>query len=60
MSTEASESNNKKVKSHENTINIIQAYRRWVHDQGKEEPKLPGLDLTNNQLFFVSFAQVKS
>ena len=33
------------------------AYQRWVLDQGKEEPKLPGLDLTNNQLFFISFAQ---
>lgn len=34
------------------------AYRSWVEQQGKEEPKLPGLDFTHDQLFFVNFAQI--
>merc|ERR1719414_1484464 len=34
------------------------AYRRWVQSQGKEEPRLPGLPYTNDQLFFISFAQM--
>jgi hypothetical protein len=29
-----------------------------VEKKGVEERKLPGLDLTHNQLFFLSFAQV--
>ncbi|XP_064610724.1 neprilysin-like [Liolophura sinensis] len=34
------------------------AYRDWVRNQGKEEPKLPGVDLNHSQLFFVNFAQI--
>ncbi|KAG8434193.1 hypothetical protein GDO86_012533 [Hymenochirus boettgeri] len=33
------------------------AYLKWVEKHGKE-PKLPGLDLTHKQLFFLNFAQV--
>lgn len=37
-----------------------QAYRKWVNDrrQGVEEPLLPGITFTNNQLFFLSYAHV--
>ncbi|XP_059147244.1 neprilysin-like [Physella acuta] len=34
------------------------AYRRWVTKRGAEEEKLPDLNLTHNQIFFVSFAQL--
>ncbi|KAI0221726.1 Neprilysin-4 [Lamellibrachia satsuma] len=34
------------------------AYRNWVSRQGREEDVLPGLNLDNNQLFFLSFAQL--
>ncbi|KAK2184852.1 hypothetical protein NP493_250g03007 [Ridgeia piscesae] len=34
------------------------AYRKWVQRQGREEDVLPGLNLNNNQLFFLSFAQL--
>uniref|UniRef100_A0A6J0V3H8 Membrane metallo-endopeptidase-like 1 n=1 Tax=Pogona vitticeps TaxID=103695 RepID=A0A6J0V3H8_9SAUR len=33
------------------------AYLKWVEKEGKE-PRLPGLDLTHKQLFFLNFAQV--
>ena len=33
------------------------AYQNWVRQNGDEEP-LPGLSLTNEQAFFVSYAQV--
>ncbi|XP_078497054.1 membrane metallo-endopeptidase-like 1 isoform X1 [Lissotriton helveticus] len=33
------------------------AYLKWVEREGKE-PKLPGLNLTHKQLFFLNFAQV--
>ncbi|KAL4217627.1 Membrane metallo-endopeptidase-like 1 [Mactra antiquata] len=36
----------------------FRAYRKWVESQGQEEPQLPGVDLTHDQLFFLSFAQV--
>lgn len=39
-------------------ILIFQAYRSWVEKQGKEEPRMPGLDYTHDQLFFINFAQV--
>nr|KAI8736327.1 neprilysin-like [Biomphalaria glabrata] len=34
------------------------AYRNWVKTQGKEEQNLPGLHFSNNQLFFINFAQL--
>ncbi|XP_071494101.1 neprilysin-1-like [Diadema antillarum] len=34
------------------------AYRRLIKRQGAEEPVLPGLGLTNNQLFFLNFGQI--
>ncbi|KAM5179628.1 phosphate-regulating neutral endopeptidase PHEX [Mantella aurantiaca] len=39
----------------------FRAYRKWIQDQraGKEEMLLPGLDLNNNQLFFLSYAHVR-
>ncbi|XP_059154135.1 neprilysin-4-like [Physella acuta] len=35
----------------------FKAYRNWVTKQGREEPRLPGLNFTNNQLYFISQAQ---
>lgn len=39
----------------------FRAYRRWVDQTrgGVEEPLLPGLELNNNQLFFMSYAHVR-
>ncbi|XP_034021854.1 phosphate-regulating neutral endopeptidase PHEX isoform X2 [Thalassophryne amazonica] len=39
----------------------FRAYRRWVDETrgGTEEPLLPGVQLTNNQLFFVSYSHVR-
>lgn len=36
---------------------MIQAYRKWVAENG-EEKKLPGITLSHNQLFFLNYAQV--
>ncbi|XP_072019295.1 neprilysin-1-like [Amphiura filiformis] len=36
----------------------FKAYRRWVERNGREEPRLPGLNLTHNQIFFVNFGQI--
>ena len=38
----------------------VQAYRKWVKESrgGMEEPLLPGVDLNNNQLFFLSYSHV--
>ncbi|XP_043928223.1 phosphate-regulating neutral endopeptidase PHEX [Protopterus annectens] len=39
----------------------FRAYRKWINDKrnGKEEDLLPGVGLTNNQLFFLSYAHVR-
>uniref|UniRef100_A0ABI7VY81 Phosphate regulating endopeptidase homolog X-linked n=1 Tax=Felis catus TaxID=9685 RepID=A0ABI7VY81_FELCA len=39
----------------------FRAYRKWINDkrQGLEEPLLPGITFTNNQLFFLSYAHVR-
>ncbi|XP_006627813.1 phosphate-regulating neutral endopeptidase PHEX [Lepisosteus oculatus] len=39
----------------------FRAYRKWVNEErsGKEEPLLPGVGLTNDQLFFLSYAHVR-
>ncbi|XP_061820706.1 phosphate-regulating neutral endopeptidase PHEX [Nerophis lumbriciformis] len=39
----------------------FRAYRRWVDESrgGTEEPLLPGVGLTNNQLFFLGYAHVR-
>uniref|UniRef100_A0A452DU57 Phosphate regulating endopeptidase X-linked n=2 Tax=Capra hircus TaxID=9925 RepID=A0A452DU57_CAPHI len=39
----------------------FRAYRKWINDkrQGVEEPLLPGIEFTNNQLFFMSYAHVR-
>lgn len=36
---------------------FLQAYKKWIEKNG-EEPQLPALNYTNEQLFFVSAAQV--
>lgn len=36
---------------------FLQAYKKWIERNG-EEPQLPALNYTNEQLFFVSAAQV--
>ncbi len=36
---------------------FIQAYKKWVAKHG-EEPALPGLNLTHDQLFFLNYAQI--
>ncbi|XP_076237007.1 neprilysin-1 [Calliopsis andreniformis] len=35
----------------------FRAYRKWVSRHG-EEPLLPGVNLTHNQLFFLNYAQI--
>ncbi|KAG4072943.1 hypothetical protein HA402_006623 [Bradysia odoriphaga] len=35
----------------------FRAYRKWVLING-EEPEVPGLNLTHNQLFFLNYAQI--
>ncbi|KAM4702180.1 phosphate-regulating neutral endopeptidase PHEX [Discoglossus pictus] len=39
----------------------FRAYRKWIQEMrgGKEELLLPGVPLTNNQLFFLSYAHVR-
>eukprot|EP00914_Ancora_sagittata_P002837 GHVO01005991.1.p1 GENE.GHVO01005991.1~~GHVO01005991.1.p1 ORF type:complete len:215 (-),score=8.46 GHVO01005991.1:610-1203(-) len=36
----------------------FKAYRTWVDEQGHEEPSMPGVSLTHNQIFFLNFAQI--
>lgn len=35
----------------------FRAYRKWVSKHG-EEPALPGLNLSHDQLFFLNYAQI--
>lgn len=35
----------------------FRAYKKWVAMHG-EEPQLPGLNLTHDQLFFLNYAQI--
>lgn len=42
-----------------NWIHNFQAYLKWLEQEGKE-PKLPGLNLSHKQLFFLNFAQVRT
>ncbi|XP_007908778.2 phosphate-regulating neutral endopeptidase PHEX [Callorhinchus milii] len=39
----------------------FRAYRKWIREKrgGKEEDLLPGIGLSNNQLFFLSYANVR-
>lgn len=37
----------------------FRAYRNWVKRQGKEEPNLPGVNFTHNQLYFLNLAQIR-
>ena len=37
---------------------LLQAYRKLIAERGREEPKLPVLGYTPDQLFFISAAQV--
>ena len=36
----------------------MQAYSQWIAENG-QEPSLPGVNLTDKQLFFLAFAQVR-
>lgn len=36
----------------------FRAYKNWIGKRGYEEPLLPGLNFTHEQLFFLGFAQV--
>jgi len=38
-------------------MNCFQAYKKWVTKHG-EEPLLPGIDMTHDQLFFLNYAQI--
>lgn len=40
-------------------MSLLQAYKAWIKRNG-EEPRLPALNYTNDQLFFISAAQVVS
>lgn len=37
----------------------FKAYQTWIARHG-EEPRLPGMNLTNEQIFFISFARVSN
>ena len=41
-------------------VYLLQAYRMWIKRQGYEEPPIVGLNMTNDQIFFLTFAQVIS
>jgi len=37
---------------------FLKAYHNWLSKKGEETWKLPGIDLTSEQLFYVGFGQV--
>lgn len=37
----------------------FRGYQKWLKDNGGKEKMLPGLNLTNEQLFFIAFAQIR-
>lgn len=37
---------------------MSKAYAKWLEKHKKKEIRLPGVDFTNKQLFFINFAQV--
>lgn len=37
----------------------FRGYQKWLKHNGGEEKLLPGVNLTNNQLFFIAFAQIR-
>lgn len=37
---------------------VLQAYQRWLNDNGDANETLPGITATGKQLFFLNFAQV--
>jgi endothelin-converting enzyme len=39
---------------------LIQAYRAWKaqYDEGNDDYRLPGLDYTRDQLFFIAFGRI--
>lgn len=37
----------------------FKGYKKWQQEHGKDEPVLPGVNLTHEQLFFVAFAQIR-
>jgi neprilysin len=36
---------------------FLKAYKKWEKQHG-EEPRLPGISLTHDQLFFLNYAQI--
>lgn len=49
--------NLKKLKLKNLNYTIIKAYQKWTETHG-HEPLLPGLDYTQNQLFFINYGQI--
>ena len=50
--------NNSNSNSKSKMMSFLQAYKEWIKRNG-EEPRLPALNYTNEQLFFISAAQVE-
>ena len=45
------------IKSIQLKFQAYRAYKKWVEIHG-EEPELPGLNMTHDQLFFLNYAQI--
>ena len=45
------------IEQYADCLLFLQAYKAWVRKNG-DEPLLPGIKRTNDQMFFVSFGQV--